>query len=276
MNGVDPGDFKLLTDLIQERFGLTLQGVRQEIFASRLQPRLRELHLDSPRDYYEYLRYHPDRDAEFGRLPAMVTNNETYFFREPHQFDLLIKHVLPERRTALRTRPLRILSAGCSSGEEPYSLAITLHDAGLPLSGVAWEIDACDLNPDRIARAREGIYEETSLRACDPDVRRRYFTEEGRRFHVRPRYRSGVRFFQANLLAPNGQLGWAVYDAIFCRNLLIYFGETAFDNVINLFARCLVPGGYLFLGHSESLIDRTTAFEPVVMGSVIYRKAAGQ
>ena len=207
MNGVDPGDFKLLTDLIQERFGLTLQGVRQEIFASRLQPRLRELHLDSPRDYYEYLRFHPDRDAEFGRLPAMVTNNETYFFREPHQFDLLLKHVLPERRTALRTRPLRILSAGCSSGEEPYSLAITLHDAGLPLSGVTWEIDACDLNPDRIARAREGIYEETSLRACDPDVRRRYFTEEGRRFHVRPRYRSGVRFFQANLLAPNGQLG---------------------------------------------------------------------
>jgi chemotaxis protein methyltransferase CheR len=276
MNGVDPGDFKLLTDLIQERFGLTLQGVRQEIFASRLQPRLRELHLDSPRDYYEYLRFHPDRDAEFGRLPAMVTNNETYFFREPHQFDLLIKHVLPERRTALRTRPLRILSAGCSSGEEPYSLAITLHDAGLPLSGVPWEIDACDLNADRIARAREGIYEETSLRACDPDVRRRYFTEEGRRFHVKARYRSGVRFFQANLLAPNGQLGWAVYDAIFCRNLLIYFGETAFDNVINLFARCLVPGGYLFLGHSESLIDRTTAFEPVVVGSVIYRKAPGQ
>jgi chemotaxis protein methyltransferase CheR len=276
MNGVDPGDFKLLTDLIQERFGLTLQGVRQEIFASRLQPRLRELHLDSPRDYYEYLRFHPDRDAEFARLPAMVTNNETYFFREPHQFDLLIKHVLPERRTALGTRPLRILSAGCSSGEEPYSLAITLHDAGLPLSGVTWEIDACDLNSDRIARAREGIYEETSLRACDPDVRRRYFTEEGRRFHVKPRYRSGVRFFQANLLAPNGQLGWAVYDAIFCRNLLIYFGETAFDNVINLFARCLVPGGYLFLGHSESLIDRTTAFEPVVAGSVIYRKAPGQ
>jgi chemotaxis protein methyltransferase CheR len=272
MNRVDPGDFKLLTDLIQERFGLTLQGVRQEIFASRLQPRLRELHLDSPRDYYEYLRFHPERDAEFARLPAMVTNNETYFFREPHQFELLIKHVLPQRRAALRTRPLRILSAGCSSGEEAYSLAIALHDAGLPLSGVSWEIDACDLNADRIARAREGTYEETSLRATDPEARRRYFTEEGRRFHVKERFRSGVRFFQANLLAPNGQLGWAVYDAILCRNLLIYFGETAFDSVIKLFARCLMPGGYLFLGHSESLIDRTIEFEPVVVGSVIYRK----
>jgi chemotaxis protein methyltransferase CheR len=275
MNGVDPGDFKLLTDLIQERFGLTLQGVRQEIFASRLAPRLRELHLDSPRDYYEYLRFHPERDAEFARLPAMVTNNETYFFREPHQFDLLIKHVLPERRDALRARPLRILSAGCSSGEEPYSLGMTLHDAGLPLAGISWEIDACDLNADRIARAREATYEETSLRACDPDTRRRYFVEDGRRFQVKPRYRGGLRFFQANLLAPNGQLGWAVYDAILCRNLLIYFGETAFDSVIKLFARCLLPGGYLFLGHSESLIDRTTAFEPVVMGSVIYRKTPG-
>jgi chemotaxis protein methyltransferase CheR len=274
MSGVDPGDFKLLTDLIQERFGLTLQGVRQEIFASRLAPRLRELHLDSPRDYYEYLRVHPERDAEFARLPAMVTNNETYFFREPHQFDLLIKHVLPERREALRTRPVRILSAGCSSGEEPYSLGMTLHDAGLPLTGINWEIDACDLNPDRIARAREGIYEETSLRACDPEMRRRYFTEDGRRFQVKSRYRGGLRFFQANLLAPNGQLGWAVYDAILCRNLLIYFGEAAFDSVIRLFSRCLMPGGYLFLGHSESLIDRTTAFEPVVVGSVIYRKTA--
>ncbi|HEX3236201.1 MAG TPA: protein-glutamate O-methyltransferase CheR [Gemmatimonadales bacterium] len=272
MNGVDPGDFKLLTDLIQERFGLTLQGVRQEIFASRLAPRLRELHLDSPRDYYEYLRFHPERDAEFAKLPAMVTNNETYFFREPHQFDLLIKHVLPERRDALRARPLRILSAGCSSGEEPYSLGMTLHDAGLPLTGISWEIDACDLNPDRIAKARDATYEETSLRACDPDMRRRYFVEDGRRFQVKPRYRGGLRFFQANLLAPNGQLGWGVYDAILCRNLLIYFGETAFDSVIKLFARCLLPGGYLFLGHSESLIDRSTAFEPVVMGSVIYRK----
>jgi chemotaxis protein methyltransferase CheR len=149
---------------------------------------------------------------------------------------------------------------------------MTLHDAGLPLTGISWEIDACDLNPDRIAKARDATYEETSLRACDPDMRRRYFVEDGRRFQVKPRYRGGLRFFQANLLAPNGQLGWGVYDAILCRNLLIYFGETAFDSVIKLFARCLLPGGYLFLGHSESLIDRSTAFEPVVMGSVIYRK----
>ena len=147
-------DLKLLGDLIQERFGLTFDGVRQEILASRLQPRMRELRLDSARAYYEYLRFHPQRDAEFDRLPALVTNNETYFFRETRQFEILVDHVLPERKAREPARPLRLLSAGCSSGEEPYSLAITLHNAGLA-PGRGWEIDACDLNPERIARARE-------------------------------------------------------------------------------------------------------------------------
>jgi chemotaxis protein methyltransferase CheR len=273
VTGLDQADLKLLTDLIEERFGLTFNGIRQDILESRLRPRLRELHLTSIRDYYQYLRFHPDREGEFARLPAMVTNNETYFFRETHQFDLLVQHVIPERRPALRGRPLRFLSAGCSSGEEPYSLSIALHDAGLPLAGVSWEIDACDLNPERVARAQEALYAETSLRACDADARRRYFTAEPAGFRLKEKYRRGVRCFHANLLAPNGALGWAVYDAILCRNLLIYFSDEAFANLIGLFARSLVPGGYLFLGHSESLLDRKTAFAPSMLGgAVVYRK----
>jgi chemotaxis protein methyltransferase CheR len=273
VTGLDQADLKLLTDLIQERFGLTFNGIRQEILESRLRPRLRELHLTSIRDYYQYLRFHPDREGEFARLPAMVTNNETYFFRETHQFDLLVEHVIPERRPELRGRPLRFLSAGCSSGEEPYSLSIALHNAGLPLAGVSWEIDACDLNPERVARAQEALYAETSLRACDADARRRYFTAEPGGFRLKEKYRRGVRCFQANLLAPNGALGWAVYDAILCRNLLIYVSDAAFASLIGLFARCLAPGGYLFLGHSESLLDRKTAFAPTMLGgAVVYRK----
>jgi chemotaxis protein methyltransferase CheR len=267
-----PADLKLLGDLIQERFGLTFDGVRQEILGSRLQPRMRELRIETPRAYYEYLRFHPQRDAELDRLPALVTNNETYFFRETRQFEILIDHVLPERRLAAASRPLRLLSAGCSSGEEPYSLAIALHNAGLPLAGKTWEIDACDLNPERIGRAREAIYDETSLRACDPEARRRYFTAEGGRFRLKDRYRAGLRFFQSNLLAPGFTLE-RPYDVILCRNLLIYFCDSAFESLIGLFARSLAPGGYLFLGHSESLFDRGTEFVPVVVGgSVIYRK----
>ena len=167
-----------------------------------------------------------------------------------------------------------MLSAGCSSGEEPYSLAIALHNAGLALAGRAWEIDACDLNPERIARAREAIYEETSLRACDPEARRRYFTAEERRYRLKDRYRNGLRFFQSNLLGPAVPLERSAYDVVLCRNLLIYFSDAAFESLIALFARSLAPDGYLFLGHSESLFDRTTDFEPVVVGgSVIYRKA---
>ena len=273
MIGVDQADLKLLTDLIQERFGLTFNGIRLEILESRLRPRLRDLHLSSVRDYYQYLKFHPDRESEYARLPAMVTNNETYFFRETHQFDLLIQHVIPQRRAELRGRPLRFLSAGCSSGEEPYSLSIALHNAGLPLAGVSWEIDACDLNPERVARAQEALYAEGSLRACDADARRRYFSAEPGGFRLKEKYRRGVRCFHANLLAPNGLLGWPLYDAILCRNLLIYFSDEAFGSLIGLFSRCLVPGGYLLLGHSESLLDRKTAFVSAMLGgAVVYRK----
>jgi chemotaxis protein methyltransferase CheR len=268
----ESADLKLLGDLIQERFGLAFDGVRQEILASRLKPRLRELRLESPRAYYEYLRFHPQRDVEFDQLPALVTNNETYFFRETRQFEILIGHVLPERGAT--AGPLRLLSAGCSSGEEPYSLAIAMHNAGLPTGGkTSWEIDACDLNRERIARAREALYDETSLRVCDPEARRRYFAAEDGRFRLKERYRAGVRFFQANLLAPGFAFDRGRYDVIFCRNLLIYFGDAAFEGLIGLFARSLAPGGYLFLGHSESLFDRATEFTPVVVGgSIVYRK----
>jgi len=264
-------DLKLLGDLIQERFGLTFEGVRQEILAARLGPRLRELHLDSPRAYYEYLRFHPQRDAEFARLPALVTNNETYFFRETRQFEILVDHVVPERRAG-PGRPLRLLSAGCSSGEEPYSVAIALQNAG-HAPGRVWEMDACDLNVERIARAKEAVYEEGSLRACDADARRRYFSQEGARFRLRDRYRAGIRFFQANLLSPGFAVERGAYDAVLCRNLLIYFCDAAFEQAIGLLGRALLPGGYLFLGHSESLFDRTTELAPVVVGgSVVYRK----
>jgi chemotaxis protein methyltransferase CheR len=274
MSRFEAAEWKLLTDLIQDRFGLTFDGIRCEILESRLKPRLTELRLHSLRDYYQFLRFHPEGETEWGRLTPLITNNETYFFREAHHFDTLVRRIVPELRPALRTRPLRILSAACSSGEEAYSIVITLQNAGFELAGVRWEIDACDLNPERVAQARSAVYDAGSLRACEEEARRRYFREVGGRFELRERYRKGVRFFTANLLAPNGAFGQGSYDAILCRNMLIYFGQEAFDGVIGLFARSLRPGGYLLLGHSESLLDRVTEFLPVSLGTggVIYRK----
>ncbi len=168
-----------------------------------------------------------------------------------------MNQVLPEARATLRTRPVRILSAACSSGEEPYSLAIRLVDAGYELAGVKWSIDACDLNPARLEQARNAAYEGLSFRACDEATKQRCFeSDENGKFRLRERYRKSVRFFQANLAAPFSGAGWGQYDVVLCRNLLIYFGPEAFDRLISRFAQLLASGGYLFLGHSESLFER--------------------
>ncbi len=274
MSAVEAADWKLLTDLIQTRFGLSFEGVRREILDSRLRPRLRELRLESLREYYLHLRFHPDRDAELNLLASLITNNETYFFRETHQFDILIRHVLPPLKASLRERPLKIACAGCSSGDEAYSLVIALQNAGLPLAGITWEIHAHDVDPEQIARARQALYDQSSLRACDAETRRRYFTPLAGRYQLKDRHRQGVRFFETNLVAPSGTLSRGMFDVILCRNMLIYFGQSAFDSIIDLFAQTLRPGGYLMLGHSESLLDRNTPFVPVLLeGGVVYRKA---
>jgi chemotaxis protein methyltransferase CheR len=265
-------EWRLLTGLIESRFGLCFPGIRREILESRLHARLRELHLESYHEYYRYLRAHPEREAEFVQLACRITNNETYFFREAHHFEVLTREIVPPLLPQLRSRPLRLLSAGCSSGEEAYSLAITLQNAGLDRAGVAWEIDACDVNPERIARARAGVYEESALRACDAETRARYFTQTGRSYRLKDHHRTGVRFLEVNLAVPGALLAVGAYDAILCRNLLIYFGPEAFDGLIRQFAGWLRPGGYLLLGHAESLIDRGTEFEPVCLpDAVVYR-----
>lgn len=265
-------EWKLLSDLIEARFGLVFDDSRREILESRLAPRLDELHLDTFSDYYHYLRFHPRREIEFSRIAGSVTNGETYFFRERHHFDILRDHVLKHRVPLLRSRPLRVLSAGCSSGQEPYSIAMVLREAARSLPPLAWEVDACDVNPLRVAEAREALYGETSLRACDAETRERYFQPENGRYRVRPVYRGGVSVFEANLARDDGA-DWPPYDAIFCRNVLIYFSDAAFRSAIALFARCLAPGGYLFLGHSESLINRKTEFQPeCIGGKIVYRK----
>jgi chemotaxis protein methyltransferase CheR len=273
MSSAEATDWKLLTDLIQARFGLSFDGVRRDILESRLRPRIQALHLGSLRAYYLYLRFHPDREAELTLLACLITNNETYFFRETHQFDILIRHVLPPLKPILKARPLKILCAGCSSGEEAYSLVIALQNAGLEMAGIIWEIEAHDVDREQIATGRLALYDQSSLRACDPETRRRYFTSVAGRYQLKPRHRQGVRFFETNLIAPNGHLGRGVYDVILCRNMLIYFTEPAFNQAIDLFDQLLRPGGYLMLGHSESLLDRKTPFVPVLLeGGVVYRK----
>lgn len=267
-------EWKLFGDLIESRLGIVFEESRREILLARLQPRLAALHLDTLTDYYHHLTFHPNRDAEQAEIAKTVTNGETYFFRESQQFEVLARHVVPDLCRRPRTRPLHILSAGCSSGEEPYSVGISLREAGI--APAEWNIDGCDINPARLDKARAGVFEESSLRVCDDGRRQRYFRPEGGRYQVRPDYRAGVRFFEANLACQDLDLG-PRYDVIFCRNVLIYFDAAARRRVIERFYERLQPGGCLLLGHSESLINLSTQFEIVhLREDLVYRRPASK
>jgi chemotaxis protein methyltransferase CheR len=274
MNGpLAEEEWKLLLDLVSREFGLVFQESRRRHLEGRLTPRLQALGLESFGAYYRYLARHPDRGAELHVLARILTNNETYFFREAHHFDLLVQHVVPQLSLPTRPGPLRVLSAGCSSGDEAYSIVIALQGARLDREGLSWHIDACDLNPARIVQAREGIYEAESLRACDELGRHAHFSVQGDRFRLRPEHRKGTSFFEANLAVAGLDLPGAPYHVIFCRNVLIYFSEEAFHRAISHFHRALAAGGYLFLGHAESLIGRRSDFKPVrLCDSIVYRK----
>jgi chemotaxis protein methyltransferase CheR len=271
---VADGEWKLLADLLERRFGFASDEARRPVLEGHLRARARELRLASLAEYYHFLRFDADAPAELALLRRLLTNNETYFFREAYHLGILTRHVVPGLDRP-KEEPLRILSAGCSSGEEVYSIVVTLQNAGFELGGRSWQVEGCDLNPARIAQARNAVYEHGSLRACDAATRARLFVAEGQRWALRGRHKLGTRFFEANLAEPGSGWAWGPYDAIFCRNVLIYFSPRAFHEAISLFARCLPPGGWLFLGHSESLIDRRADFEPcLVDGSVVYRKVA--
>jgi chemotaxis protein methyltransferase CheR len=266
-------EWKLLLDLVSREFGLVFQDSRRRHLEGRLAQRLGALGLESFGAYHRYLTRHPERGAELRVLARILPNSETYFFREAHHFDLLVEHVVPQLSASSQPPLLRVLSAGCSSGDEAYSIVIALQGARLQLAGLAWQIDACDLNPESIAHAREGLYEAGSLRACDEPGRAAHFSVEGDRFRLRPEHRAGTSFFEVNLAVADLEFPGAPYHVIFCRNVLIYFSEEAFHRALSHFHRALGEGGYLFLSHAESLIGRRSDFQPVrLCDSIVYRK----
>lgn len=262
-------ELRLLTDLIEAQFGLVFGYGRQSLLESRLEARLSALGLPRIRDYYHYLLFSPQKRAELDELKKIATNNESYFFRADHQLKLLKS--LATAPLFEGKAPLRVLSAGCSSGEEAYSLAMVLRSLGPELPR-GYDIDALDLHPDKIEYARRGVYGENSLRGCDATTKAQYFDSLGpETYSVKAEYRRNIRFFEHNLVSDAVPSALA-YDVIFCRNVLIYFSPVAFEKAISAFARWLKPSGYLVLGHSESLVHRRTPFTPEILaGSVVYR-----
>jgi chemotaxis protein methyltransferase CheR len=267
-------EFRLLRDFVYAHCGILVREEMKYVMQRRLWPRLEALGLTDFSAYYRYLRFDAQRRAELEAAIEALTTHETYFFREPHQLKAFCEEVLPrlERRNA-RTRRLRIWSAGCSSGEEAYTVAMLLKDSGR-FEGWDVEVHGTDISRRVLAVARQGEYGPSALRATSPERIARYFAQVGpNRVRVRDDVRAWVTFGHHNLQDAETHLLVPRMDAVFCRNVLIYFDAPARQRVLRLIYDRLVPGGYLLLGHSENLINLSADFELVhLRGDLVYRK----
>lgn len=269
---MSPQEFRLLQELVNQHAGIKIGEELMPMVARRLRDRLRALCLGSYRDYYQFLRYHPRRQAELERAMEILTTNETYFFRELPQLRAFTEEVLPRvRDNAAPRKTVTVWSAGCSTGEEVYTLAMLIDESAL-FEGWHVRVFGNDISRQVLQTARRGEYRETSFRAM-PHGYDRYFTSTPGGRTVHPRIRAMCAFGHFNLLDDARVAIVGAVDVIFCRNVLIYFDQASRRRLIDSFHTCLHPGGYLMLGHSESLLTVSTAFELAnLRGDLAYRK----
>jgi chemotaxis protein methyltransferase CheR len=269
-------EFRLLRDFLHETFGLYFDDRARSVLRSRLLGRLASLELRSFEDYYHYLRFGPQRAQELESMVSHLTNNETYFFREATQLKVFSENVLrslKERKTATGERRLRVVSAGCSTGEEALSLAMILFDSGQFFW--SWDLQVVGIDVDAVAleKARRGAYFRNSFRSIDETLVERHFVPDGTGQRVKDNVRRMVTFRPGNLVDRASYDGLTPVDALFCRNVLIYFSDDSIRRAVRIFYDCLAPGGYLFLGHAESLARITDIFMPIrFQGTLIYQK----
>ena len=253
--------FRLMRDQIYKRTGMWFSDTSKYLLQKRLSPRARELNFESFQKYFYFLQYDPRAEAEFDQIYDLVTTNETYFFREPAQLAAFAEEIVPEILERKSVKKIRIWSAGCSSGEEPYSIAMLLSEAGY-YDRAAFEIFASDINQQVLAKARRGHYRESAFRATDGPLRDKYFTRnDDGSWHIHDDIRNRVSFGRLNLYDEPRVSLLGHLDVIFCRNVIIYFDDLSKKVVVSNFFNRLTENGYLLLGHSESLISLSTQFK---------------
>jgi chemotaxis protein methyltransferase CheR len=269
MSALEPSEVEYLAlrDLIRDRYGIYYDDSKRFLLQSRLQTRLIKAHVENFGDYVRYLQSAPGREAEWDELASVLCNNETYFFRERAQLDVLADEVVEE---SLRiSGRLRIWSSACSTGEEPLSLAMMLLENRRLLPSLV-TIKASDISPRALEKAKTGFYRELSFRATPPEIVQKHFRSFEQGFFINDDVKRMVEFFRLNLLDATAVSTVGAMDAVFCRNALIYFDKQTQKRVVENFARVLRPGGYLFLGHAESIIRVTDLYEPVISPKAIY------
>lgn len=269
-----PEDFRLLRDLVNKHSGIYFEDAQIYVFERRLKDRLRALQLSDFSQYYSYLRWGAAAAQEIEDAVDALVTNETYFFREEYQLRAFVRDVLPDLKARAEVqgrRRLMLWSAGCSTGEEVYTVAILLLKSGL-FEGWDLRVSGNDVSRRVLAVARRAVYPAHSFRAMPPEYAEYFVADpEGRRVH--PKVRALCQFAQINLLDRDRASFLGRVDAIFCRNVLIYFDTESRKRVIETFYERLQPGGYLMLGHSESLLSLSTAFELAHLSSdMVYRR----
>jgi chemotaxis protein methyltransferase CheR len=270
-------DFRKFRELIYDICGINLTEVKKTMLASRLKKRLRILGIESFEQYYDYVSSEKGFKDEGVYMLDAVSTNKTDFFREPKHFEYLTNNALPILINTGRWstgRVINIWSAGCSSGEEPYTIAMTLADFASKNRAGDFVILASDISTRVLKIAKAGIYQEASAECVPPATKRRYFlkgkgSQDGL-CRVVPEIRNKIQFNRINL-NNGGDFGIRTkMDIIFCRNVIIYFDRETQKRLFQKFYTQLIPGGYLFIGHSETLHGINDQFEPVAVAS--YRK----
>jgi len=264
-------EFQQFRTLIYDESGISLGEQKKSLLASRLSKRLRDLDLATFSDYYTKVTEDQTRE-EFTRLLDLISTNKTDFFREPKHFDFLRDQILPGLESAKR---IRIWSSACSTGEEPYTIAMTLYEGVTNPERWDFKILASDLSTRVLAKAASGTYDEDRFRDVPPEFIQRHFLrgrgEQTGVFKVKPHLAAAITFRRLNLMDDRFPIKNPL-DLIFCRNVMIYFDRPTQETLVNKFHRYLKPGGYLFIGHSESLQWVTHPFKAIA--PTIYQKEA--
>jgi chemotaxis protein methyltransferase CheR len=262
--------FLELSGIIEDRTGIHIPVSKKYLVENRLIRVLEENNLKGYDEYLYLLKYSPN-GREYERLYDAITTNETFFFREPLQFDLFVDHIVPRAIEARGgERSLRVWSAASSSGEEPYTLSMVMKERR---PDVNMDIIGSDISNKVLAAAERAVYSSYSVRNVPENYMGRYFQAKGRDFVLDPSVRKAVRFRNFNLLTERPGMDFMNLDAVFCRNVLIYFDIKTKQQVVSMLYDSLRPGGVLIIGSSESLHNVTRAFRPVTIDKVvIYEK----
>ena len=253
------GTSALIRDLINERIGMFFDNGKSDLLLDKLSPLVIERGFSSYLDYYYLLKYDSSAPVEWQNVMNTLSVQETYFWREIDQVRALVQVLLPQKVSQRGSPTVRIWSAACATGEEPLTIAIALNEAGW-FEKASIKIFASDASSKAIERAKQGIYRERAFRNLPAHLRARYFEPEGAGWRVRSDIHSRINWSIANLMDERQIAHLAAADFIFCRNVFIYFSESAIGRAVRAFARFIRPPGYLFVGAAESLLRLTTDF----------------